>query len=300
MTLRFASANLDLSRLPPPEVIKGVDFEQILAERIADLVGRFAEAGIAFDFGNLESEPAVILQQVDAYREVLAKAAINDAARGVMLAFATGATLEHLGAFFGVERLEVTPAVGDAPAVMESDADLRARIQLAPESLPYAGMTGGAYRALALRTVPALKDAAPIKRPGGRVDIVLLARDGTGAVSDATVNAVYAAFQDDEATQLTDIVTVRSVTPVPYTVNLHLKVRLGPDAAVVRASAEAGVRAYAAERRRIGRVVYANMIEAAAAVGGVEQATVDIGDIDPGEAGAAYLAALNVTHEVVG
>lgn len=300
MTLRFASANLDLSRLPAPEVIKGVDFEQILAERVADLVDRFAAIGVDFDTGNLESEPAVILQQADAFREALTKAAINDAARGVMLAFAYGSTLDHLGAFYGVQRLEVTPATATAPAVMESDADLRARIQLAPESLPYAGMTGGGYRALALKTVPALKDVSPIKRDGGRVDIVLLAREGSGEASNAAVDAVYSAFQDDEATQLTDIVTVRSATIVPYTVNLHLKIRIGPDPAVVRASAEAGIRAYAADRHRIGRVVYANMLEAAAAVGGVEQVTVDVGDIDPGEGGAAYLAGLNITHEVVG
>lgn len=300
MSLRFASANLDLSRLPAPEVIKGVDYEQILAERLADLVARFAAIGVDLDTTRLESEPAAILEQTGAFREALTKAAINDAARGVMLAFATGGTLEHLGAFFGVERLVTNPGTDNAPAVMESDADLRMRIQLAPEALPYAGMTGGGYRSLALKTAPALKDVLPLKRGGGRVDIVLLGRDGSGAVPAAVVDAVYAAFQDDEATQLTDIVTVRSATIVPYTVNLHLKVCRGPDPAIVRAAAEKGVRAYAAERHRIGRVVYANMLEAAAAVGGVEQVSVSIADVDPGEAGAAHLTALNVTHEVVG
>jgi phage-related baseplate assembly protein len=299
MTRRFASANLDLSRLPAPEVIKGVDYEQILAERLVDLKARFAAIGIDLDTLNLESEPAAILEQTDAYREALTKAAINDAARGVMLAFASGGTLEHLGAFFGVVRLVITPAIGAAPAIMESDADLRARIQLAPEALPYAGMTGGGYRSLALKTAPALKDVLPLKRSGGRVDVVLLARDGSGAVPPAVIDAVYSAFQDDEATQLTDIVTVRSATILPYTVNLHLMVRRGPDPAIVRAAAEVAVRKYAAERQRIGRVVYADMIIAAAAVGGVENATVDIGDVDPGEAGAAYLSGLTVTHEIV-
>lgn len=299
MTLRFSSANLDLSRLPPPEVIKGVDFEQIFAERIVDLVARFAAAGLDLDTAHLESEPAAILEQADAFREALTKAAINDAARAVMLAFATGADLEHLGAFFGVQRLVVTPATTDLPAIMEDDASLRSRIQLAPEALPYAGMTGGGYRSLALKTAPALKDVLPIKRPAGQVDIVLLARDGSGAVASAVVDAVYAAFQDDAATQLTDIVTVRSATIVPYSVNLNLKVRLGPDPAIVRATAEQAVRQYAADRHRIGRIVYADMIIAAAAVGGVENVTIDIGDVDPGESGAAYLDTLNVTYEVV-
>jgi phage-related baseplate assembly protein len=299
MTLRFASANLDLSNLPAPEVIKSVDYEQILAERLADLVARFAAIGIDLDTTVLESEPATILEQADAFREALTKAAINDAARSVMLAFATGADLEHLGAFFGVQRLVITPGTGGAADIMESDADLRMRIQLAPEALPYAGLTGGGYRALALKTAPSLKDVLPVKRDGGQVDVVLLARDGSGEVAPAVVDAVYAAFQDDDATQLTDIVTVRSATIVPYSVNLHLKIRIGPDPAIVRAAAEQAVRKYAADRARIGRIVYANMIVAAAAVGAVEEATVDIGDVDPGEAGASYLQALTVTSETV-
>jgi phage-related baseplate assembly protein len=299
MTLRFASANLDLSGLPAPEVIKGVDYEQILAERLADLVARFKAIGIDLDTTVLESEPAVILEQADAFREALTKAAINDAARSVMLAFATGGNLEHLGAFFGVERLVVTPAADGSPAIMESDADLRSRVQLAPEALPYAGVTGGGYRSLALKTAPALKDVLPLKRTGGRVDIVLLGRDGSGEVQAPVVGLVYAAFQDDAATQLTDIVTVRSATIVPYAANIHLKVRIGPDPAIVRAAAEQSVRKYASDRHRIGRIVYANMMLAAAGVGGVEEVTIDIGDVDPGESGAAYLSALAVTSETV-
>jgi phage-related baseplate assembly protein len=54
MTFRFASTNLDLSRLPAPEVIKPVDYEQILAERLADLVARFKAIGIDLDTTSLE------------------------------------------------------------------------------------------------------------------------------------------------------------------------------------------------------------------------------------------------------
>jgi hypothetical protein len=42
------------------------------------------------------------------------------------------------------------------------------------------------------------------------------------------------------------------------------------------------------------------MMMAAAAVGGVEEVIIDIGDIDPGESGAAFLQTLTVTSEVVG
>jgi phage-related baseplate assembly protein len=127
-----------------------------------------------------------------------------------------------------------------------------------------------------------------------------LGRDGSGVVPAAVVDAVYTAFQDDASTQLTDIVTVRSASITNYSATINLKVRRGPDPAIIRASAEKAVRAYATDRHRIGLVVYANMLMAAAAVGGVEEVTIDIGDVDPGESGAAWLDSLTITSEVVG
>lgn len=291
MTNRFVSDNLDLSTLPSPAVVKDVDYEVILVERLA----RLKELWPDLDTESLETEPAVFLQQADAFREMLTKAAINDAARAVMLAFATGADLDNLGAFYGVARLTIS----DDPLILESDADFRARIKLAPEQLPYAGMTGGAYRALALRTAPSVKDVSTLKRPGGHVDVILLGRDGDGAVAPEVVSEVYLAFQDDEATQLTDIVAVRSAEITAFDIGLTLHLRRGPDPATVKAAAESAVRAYCTSRHRVGKIVYRNMVEAAAAVGGVENATVDIDDIDPGADGAAFLNELVTTIEVV-
>lgn len=297
MTARFESTNLDLSRLPAPEVVKGVDFETILSERLA----RFKELWPAFDMGGIETDPAVILQQVDAYREVLDLAAINDAARSVLLAFATGSNLDNLAAFYGVIRLVIQPAdpLAGTPAVMESDSDLRRRVQLAPEALPYAGMTGGGYRSLALKTAPSLKDASPVKRSAGRVDVVLLGRDGDGSVPSDVVNSVYRVFQDDEATQLTDIVSVRSAEIVPYAVNMKLRIRPGPDPSLVKASAATAITAYTLGRHRVGLPVYGQMIEAVASIGGVELAdAVDFVDIKPALDQAAFCTGITITHEI--
>ena len=54
-------------------------------------------AGIDFDVDTLESDPAIILQQADASRELRAYAAINDAVRAGLIAFATDSDLDHLG-----------------------------------------------------------------------------------------------------------------------------------------------------------------------------------------------------------
>lgn len=94
---------LDLSQLPPPEVVEGLSFETILAEMTADLKARDP----AFD-ALVESDPAMKILEVAAYRELLLRQRVNDAARGVMLAYAAGADLDHLGALFGVKRLTGT------------------------------------------------------------------------------------------------------------------------------------------------------------------------------------------------
>lgn len=302
MTKRYVSENLDLTRLPPPDVVKIIDYEVIFAARIAKLAERFAAIGIDFDTGKLETEPAATLQQEDAYREMLTLAAINDRARSVMIAFAVGADLENLGAFYGVTRHLITPAdpLTGAAAVYEDDESLRKRIQLAPEALPYAGMTGGGYRSLALKTAPTVKDAVPIKRDGGRVDVVLLSRFGNGQVQSGVVTEVYKAFQDDEATQLTDVVAVRSAEIVEYPISVKLKVPLGPDHAVVRAAAKKAIEAYVAERHKVGKTIFLNGLIAAAKVGGVEDVVMitPTASIVPENDQAAYCTGVTVASEL--
>lgn len=280
---------IDLSRLPAPGVVETLALEEIVRARMADLVARLP----GFD-AFLVSDPAVKLQQVDAYRELLVRAAINDAARSVMLAFARGADLDHIAIRFGVVRRQVSP-----DGALEGDDEFRLRVQLAPEAWAQAGLTGGGYRARALAIAPQVKDVAAIKRDGGRVDVVLLGRAGDGSVSAETIDTVYRAFQAEDATQLTDIVTVRSAAIVPYAPRLTLQIRPGPDPQVVHAAAEAAVRVYAASRHRVGQIVYAQALTAAACVGPVEQALVDIPDVDPGAAGAAWLSDLAIAVEVI-
>ena len=109
-------------------------------------------------------------------------------------------------------------------------------------------MTGGGYRSLARLTAPSVKDVSTIKRDGGRVDVILLSRDGNGTVPSPVVTEVYKAFQDDEATQLTDVISVRSASITTYSVSLTLRVRRGPDPQAVKIAAEAQVRAGSGSR----------------------------------------------------
>ena len=130
---------IDLSQLPEPEVIENLDFETIYQE----LLGDFREAMAGEWTAEVESDPVLKLLQLAAYRELLLRARINDAARAVMLAYASGADLDQIGAGFNVQRLLIRPAqpaaVPPVEAQYESDKSLRNRIQLAFEQLSVAG-----------------------------------------------------------------------------------------------------------------------------------------------------------------
>lgn len=284
-----APVAVDLSRLPAPNVVQALSYEDILAEIVADFAARMPDYG-AF----LESDPAQKLLETCAYRIFIARAQVNDAARAVLVAYATGADLDNLAAFYGVERLVIAPATDTVDAVLESDDDLRTRITLAPELFPAVGRTSGGYRAIALRAAPTLADVAPLKGDGGRLALVLLGRDGDGSVPAETISIVQTALEQDDAAQLTDVVTVRSATIIPYAPVVNVLTRIGPDPNLIRSAVEAGIRSYAASRRKIGLRVYRQQLEAAASVGGVERATVDIGDVDTPIDGSAFLAGLTI------
>ncbi|MBB4287751.1 hypothetical protein, partial [Roseospira goensis] len=116
---------IDLSRLPAPDVLQVLDFEAELAAILAEFQGRYPDWSAV-----LESDPVMKLAEAVAYRLTLRMAEWNDGARGLMLAYATGSTLDHLSALMNVSRLTVTPADDTSdpptPAVMETDDALRA------------------------------------------------------------------------------------------------------------------------------------------------------------------------------
>ena len=95
-----------------------LSFESILRAMKDDFAARHP----AFDAW-LESDPAIKLMEAAAYRELLIRQRVNDAARSVMPAFAAGADLDHFAAFYGVERQALDP--GDPDALPADTADPR-------------------------------------------------------------------------------------------------------------------------------------------------------------------------------
>ncbi|VWD45551.1 baseplate J/gp47 family protein [Burkholderia lata] len=265
---------IDLSQLPSPDVVETIDYEALLAARKARFVSLYPageQAEIAATLA-LESEPIVKLLQENAYRELVLRQRVNDAARAVMLAYAVGTDLDHLAALFGIRRLTITPADPEhnLAAVMESDTDLRARTQLAPQSLSVAGPEG-AYVSHARNADGRVLDASAVSPAPCEVLVSVLARDGDGTADPALIAAVAAALQADDVRPLTDKVTVRGAEILRYQVRARLVFFAGPDRAVALAEANRAMKKYTESMHRLGMEVTLDGIYAAARAAGVQK-----------------------------
>jgi len=262
---------IDLSLLPVPDVVETLDYEVILAAMKADLAARAPDLAAVLA---LESEPVVKLLEVCAYREVLIRARVNDAAQAVTLARATGTDLDNLAALFGVARLVINPgdplAVPPVAPTLESDADLRRRAQLALEGFSTAGPEG-AYVFHALSADADVLDVSATSPSAGDVLVTVLSRTGSGTAPAPLLATVQAALNADDVRPLCDNVVVQSAAIVSYAITATLYFYPGPDSAVVMAAAQAAATAYAAAQHRIGRDVTISGLHAALHQPGVQR-----------------------------
>ncbi|MBK5910130.1 hypothetical protein CCR85_01305 [Rhodothalassium salexigens] len=291
------SRAIDLSRLPPPDVVEPVDYETILAAMKADLAARWPDFQ---DGPHMAGDPLVKLLEVAAYWVTLVHQRVNDASRATMLATATGADLDNLAALLGVERLTVVPGNDDADPVMEPDADLRRRAALALEGYPTAGSVG-AYRFHALSADGRVADVGVASPAPGEVVVTVLVRDGDGTPDAELLARVTERLTADRVRPLTDLVTVRAAQVTPVAIRARLLVEPGPAVETVRSAADSAVRAYLAERHRLGAVLALSGLAAALHQPGVRRVLLDAptADTDPGADGVAHATDIEITAEVV-
>ena len=286
---------VNLSQLPAPNVVEALDFETILAEMIADLQYRDPSFTAL-----VESDPAYKILEVCAYRELLMRQRVNESAKAIMLAYATGADLDQLGANVGVQRQVITPAdettVPPTPAVMESDEDFRARIQLSPEGYTTAG-SEGSYVFHGLGADADVKDIQAISPEPGKVTVYVLSRTGDGTAPQSTLDAVTVTLNGETIRPMTDEVTVLSANIVNYTVTAELTLLPGPDATVVLQSAIDAVTAFVESQRRIGYDVTLSGLYHALHPPGVQNVnlTSPTSSLVLGDGQASYCTAINVT-----
>ena len=194
---------MSTTALTAPSVVETLDFEAILAEMKADLLQRYPDAA---DVLNLESEPLVKLMEAFAYRELLYRARVNDAARAHLLAYATGTDLDHIAAMFGITRQSG-----------ESDERLRLRVQLRIAALAGQG-TKEHYELVAMSASMNVRAAFATQQAPGHVHVVVWLHD----LSLGTTAQVIEALNAENARMLGVVVTVGVATPRP--IHVHAKI----------------------------------------------------------------------------
>lgn len=248
---------IDLSLLSAPTVVESLDYESILAERKAYLISLYPadEQADVESTLMLESEPIVKLIQESAYREVLLRNRVNNAAIAVMLAFAADDDLDQLGANFNVERLVISvaddTAVPPVDAVYESDDDYRYRIQLSLDGYTTAG-SKESYIYYGLSADGNVKDIQPFSPTPGAITVYVLSREGDGTASEELINSVYTALNAESIRPMTDLVTVQSTAIIEYTVEAELVMLDGPDQSVILQAAVTALNDYTDAQRKIG------------------------------------------------
>lgn len=289
---RYAAEGLDLSRLPPPQAVRALDYETLLAERRARLINAFDAAGITYDAARFDTDPAMILQQVDAYRELLALAATNAAVRATMAAFAEGGDLDHIAARYGIQRM-----------TGELDDRLRWRVLLAPESWGVGKLAGYLQAALTAhidvidagvwvdRTIP----AEPVVR------IAPMVAAGNGLPSSDVLDAVRMFLNRPDAKAATDVVAVQPPRLIEYAIQLVVEHRRGPDPVVLTDDAEAACVKLAAERHSPGRDVPLSAIDAAGQVSAAERVRIlsPLADVVAGKGDLTFCTLITVDPMLV-
>ncbi len=298
-------AAIDLSQLPPPQIVEQIDFEQILAERKAYMISLWPadeQAQIAARL-EIESEPLTKLLQENTYRETVWRQRVNEASLANLLATARGTDLEQLAGNFNVKRLVIQQgkanAVPPIPTLMESDDSLRERAQMAWEGLSTAGPRNS-YIFHARAADGRVADATA-ESPSPAVAVVTVqSLLGDGTVPPELLAVVNAYLSDDDRRPVADRLTVQGAQILNYQVNAKLYLlSSGPESEPILAAAEQRLLAYVHQRRRLGMEVSESALHAALHVEGVRKVELeDWVDIVANKAQAPYCTGITLSRGV--
>ena len=243
-------SRIDLSGLPAPDVLIPIDYENMLADIKADLISRDPSLTDAL---SLESDPLTKLLESVAYLHMLKTNQVNQTAKAMLLAYATGTTLDHLASAVNVSRLLVKQgnpnAVPPMPDIYESDEAFRRRIQLEPERAS-AG-SEGAYMFWALSADGDVRDISVVTATAGVVTVYVQSHSELVA-SDILKEKVRQAVDNPNRKPFTDQVRIASGQPFGFDVQAELTLYPGPDKDVVMATARAELDKYLEKVRYLG------------------------------------------------
>lgn len=296
------STMIDLSQLPAPACVAPLDFAAARDELLEDYTTRMQAVLNDSTFPRpLVADPVYQVFSAVAYRLVLKRQEFNEACKATMLAYATGSDLDQRGGNFGVQRLVVTPEDDSTtpvtPAVLESDARFRQRIQQVMEAWTTAGSRGSydyhcrsasaAVRDVYITSptflvVPGngvltlvVNDAARLSNPmPGDVAITLLLEAGSDT---ALVHAAVAAALDpDTVIPLTDCPRLLAAEIIDYELEVTLWLYPGISETSLLASASAALNAYTERHFMLGHEIALSALHGEAYRDGVQRVELNL------------------------
>lgn len=249
---------IDLSQLPAPVAVETLSYEDELSAMKADLVAMTApdQQESMIKTLSLESEPLTKLLQVFAYRMILVRQEFNDRSKALLIAYAAGADLDHIGVTYYSTQRRVLIAADDTTdppteAVLESDASYKSRLLLAQDGYSTAGAVK-AYQFHAKGADPGILDVKPENAGGGRVRVTVLYAAGDGTVPPAVIDAVSQALNGETTRPMNDTVQVVPAEIGRYVVRARALSPGGPTSDLLVAEAVAGCRRFVEKKRLIG------------------------------------------------
>jgi phage-related baseplate assembly protein len=281
---------IELDKLPAPNIIEVLDYESILTDLVDSLIviEPSLEGGL-----ELESEPSRKILELLAYRELILRQRINQAAKATMLAYANDADLDHIGGTFKVKRLLIKKGNADTlpptDDIYESDDNFRRRIQLSLEGYSVAGPEG-AYKFHALSAHADALDISATSPSPGVVLISVLSRVNNGSADAILLNAIQTTLSAEDVRPLTDQVIVQSANIINYAIDATLYFLDGPDKTVVLTQANEQLANYIEKSHRIAHDITLSGIYAALHQPGVQRVELHspANDIIINEQSAAY------------
>ncbi|MDV6249288.1 MULTISPECIES: baseplate assembly protein [unclassified Wolbachia] len=194
-----------------PNIIEPLNFEEIFSRMKEELM----KCDATFT-ALVESDPAMKVLEVAAWRELLLRQRINESVKSNLLKFATGEDLDNLAEFYGVERQKE-----------EEDERFRKRIKAKIKGWS----TGGSkehYRYHTLSADRRVKDALVESPIPGKVQISILSTQlsTAGIVSEELLEIVKKQVTRDDIRVLTDTVTVIGCNIMG--IDIHSRMSISP------------------------------------------------------------------------
>ncbi|WP_353274074.1 baseplate J/gp47 family protein [Wolbachia endosymbiont (group A) of Ennomos erosarius] len=188
-----------------PNIIEPLNFEEIFSRMKEELVKSFTAL--------VESDPAIKILEVAAWRELLLRERINEAVKSNLLKFATGEDLDDLAEFYGVERQKE-----------EDDERFRKRIKAKIIGSSTCG-SKEYYRYHALSADRRVKDALVESPIPGKVQISILSTQ-LSTLPEELLEIVKKQVTRDDIRVLTDTITVIGCNITE--IDIHSRMSISP------------------------------------------------------------------------